>query len=76
MTHQQPMKTDHSIPPFNAMKDADVVVLIHRPEFYGILEDRNGRSTTGRGELIVAKHRNGDTGTVEFGYNKSMTRIE
>jgi replicative DNA helicase len=70
------MKTDHSIPPFNAMKDADVVVLIHRPEFYGILEDRNGRSTTGRGELIVAKHRNGDTGTVEFGYNKSMTRIE
>lgn len=57
-------------------QDADVVVLIHRPEFYGILEDRHGNSTVGRGELIVAKHRNGDTGMVGFGYNRSMTRIE
>lgn len=57
-------------------QDADVVVLIHRPEFYGIYEDRSGTSTRGRGELIVAKHRNGGTGTVYFNYNKSLTRIQ
>jgi replicative DNA helicase len=56
-------------------QDADVVLLIHRPEFYGILEDRHGNPTKGRGELLVAKNRNGGTGTVLFGYNPSLTRI-
>jgi len=56
-------------------QDADVVLLIHRPEFYGMLEDRHGNSTKGRAELLIAKNRNGSTGTVLFGYNESMTRI-
>jgi len=56
-------------------QDADVVLLIHRPEFYGMLEDRQGNSTKGRGELLIAKNRNGSTGTVLFAYNESMTRI-
>ena len=56
-------------------QDADVVLLIHRPEFYGMMEDRQGNSTKGRGELLIAKNRNGSTGTVLFGYNESMTRI-
>jgi len=56
-------------------QDADMVLLIHRPEFYGMLEDRQGNSTKGRGELLIAKNRNGSTGTVLFGYNESMTRI-
>lgn len=57
-------------------QDADVVILIHRPEFYGRNEDMHGNSTIGRGELIVAKHRNGPTGSVYFSYNKSITKIE
>lgn len=57
-------------------QDADLVVLIHRPEFYGRLEDINGNSTKGKGELIIAKHRNGPTGTVYFKYNASVTKIE
>ena len=57
-------------------QDADVVILIHRPEFYGRKEDMQGNSTIGRGELIVAKHRNGPTGSVFFSYNKSITKIE
>ena len=56
-------------------QDADVVILIHRPEFYGMTEDYQGNSTRGRGELIVAKNRNGATGCVYFSHNKSLTRI-
>lgn len=57
-------------------QDADMVILIHRPEFYGIMEDKKGNSTVSRGELIISKNRNGQTGTVFFRHNKSLTKIE
>ena len=56
-------------------QDADTVILIHRPEHYGIDENEDGKSSKGRGELIIAKDRNGPTGTVYFKYNSSLTRI-
>lgn len=40
-------------------QDADIIIFIHRPERYGILEDEEGNSTVGKAEIIVAKHRNG-----------------
>ncbi|MTG97999.1 MULTISPECIES: replicative DNA helicase [Myroides] len=42
-------------------QDADIVSFIYRPEYYKIDEwdDELGGSTTGQGEFIVAKHRNG-----------------
>jgi len=43
-------------------QDADLVAFIHRPEYYGILEDENGNSTQGVAEIIIAKHRNGRIG--------------
>lgn len=55
-------------------QDADVVLLLHRPEIYGILEE-DQQSTVGRGEIIVAKHRDGKQGTIYFGHNDSLTRI-
>ncbi len=42
-------------------QDADVVCFIHRPEYYKMNEDREGRSLIGLAEIIVAKHRNGAT---------------
>lgn len=45
-------------------QDADMVLFLYRPEYYGLTEDDQGRSTIGIGEVIVAKHRNGETGTV------------
>ncbi|WP_299989302.1 DnaB-like helicase C-terminal domain-containing protein [uncultured Pontibacter sp.] len=39
--------------------EADVVLLLYREDYYGIIEDRFGKPTTGRAELIVAKHRDG-----------------
>jgi len=55
--------------------DADIVLLLYRPEQYGILEDENGVNTKGRGELIIAKNKEGKTGSVYFGYNESLTKI-
>jgi replicative DNA helicase len=45
-------------------QDADMVLFLYRPEYYGLTEDEQGRSTIGIGEVIIAKHRNGETGSV------------
>jgi replicative DNA helicase len=47
-------------------QDADMVLFLYRPEYYGLTEDESGRSTAGVGEVIIAKHRNGETGTVQL----------
>ncbi|WP_207531656.1 replicative DNA helicase [Desertivirga arenae] len=45
-------------------QDADMVLFLFRPEYYGLTEDEEGRPTAGVGEVIIAKHRHGETGTV------------
>ncbi len=45
-------------------QDADMVLFLYRPEYYGFTEDESGRSQIGVGEVIIAKHRNGETGIV------------
>jgi replicative DNA helicase len=40
-------------------QDADMVLFIYRPEYYGLTEDEQGNSTEGLAQLIIAKHRNG-----------------
>lgn len=57
-------------------QDADLVILLHRPERYHIRVDPDtGCSTKGMGIATLAKHRNGATGKVYYGYNPSMTNI-
>jgi replicative DNA helicase len=45
-------------------QDADMVLFLYRPEYYGLDQDENGNPTAGIGEVIIAKHRNGETGSV------------
>jgi len=45
-------------------QDADMVLFLYRPEYYGLVEDENGNSTAGIAEIIIAKHRNGELATV------------
>lgn len=45
-------------------QDADQVLFIYRPEYYGITEDEDGKPTQGIAELIVAKNRHGSAATV------------
>ncbi len=47
-------------------QDADMVAFIYRPEYYGFETDEEGNSTQGLAELIIAKQRNGPTGTVKL----------
>jgi replicative DNA helicase len=55
-------------------QDADIVLFIHRPEMYEPL-DKEGNSNEGKAELIVAKHRNGPTGSIDLFFHKSITRF-
>jgi len=54
-------------------QDADMVVFIYRHEYYQILQDEDGNSTIGKAELIIAKHRNGATGSVDVSWVESNT---
>lgn len=57
-------------------QDADVVFLLYRPAMAGLQTDRaSSYPTEGLGVVIVAKNRNGQTGDIYFGHNKSLTRI-
>lgn len=47
-------------------QDADMVLFLYRPEYYGLEVDENNNPTQGVGEVIIAKHRNGETGTVRL----------
>jgi replicative DNA helicase len=57
-------------------QDADMVLFIHRPEYYKITEDENGNSLIGVAELIIAKHRNGATGDVRLRFRQELARFE
>lgn len=57
-------------------QDADMVLFIHRPAYYGLeVTDAKGNPVKNAGELIIAKYRNGPTGTVRFKHNNTLTRI-
>ncbi len=55
-------------------QDADVVMLLHREDYY-----KRGKSdyvTDNKAELIIAKQRNGPTGSVELIFREKFTRFE
>ena len=53
-------------------QDADVVCFIHREEYY----DRDNEDLKGKAEIIIAKQRNGPTGSVNLAYIADYTRFE
>ena len=56
-------------------QDADIVTFIYRPEYYGITEDEDGNPTTGTGEIIIAKHRNGSLGSVRLKFIAHLAKF-
>ncbi|MBI4717832.1 MAG: replicative DNA helicase [Planctomycetes bacterium] len=52
-------------------QDADVVLLIHREEYY----HPDKEECRGLAELIIAKQRNGPVDTVPLSFNKKLTRF-
>ncbi len=53
-------------------QDADVVAFIHREEYY----DRENEDVKGKAEIIIAKQRNGPTGSIQMAYLSDFTRFE
>ncbi|MBX9853369.1 MAG: replicative DNA helicase [Cytophagaceae bacterium] len=56
-------------------QDADMVMFLYRPEYYGITEDEMGSPTNGVGEVIIAKHRNGSLDTVRLRFIGKFTKF-
>ncbi|UCS92988.1 replicative DNA helicase [Echinicola marina] len=56
-------------------QDADIVMFLYRPEYYGINEDEEGNSTLGTGEVIIAKHRSGSLETVRLRFIGKYTKF-
>jgi len=56
-------------------QDADMVLLLHRPEYYGIDVDENGDSTKGRADVIIAKNRSGATRTLKMRFQSEFTKF-
>jgi replicative DNA helicase len=51
-------------------QDADLVLLLHRPEYYDVNDQ------PGIAEVILAKNRNGATGNVKLQFTKNIMRFE
>ena len=56
-------------------QDADMVMFLYRPEYYGITEDENGMPTSGVGEVIIAKHRSGSLENVQLKFIGKFTKF-
>jgi replicative DNA helicase len=55
-------------------QDADQVMFIYRPEYYGITADDQGNSITGMGEIIMAKNRSGSLDSVWLKFIGKFTK--
>ena len=53
-----------------------MVLFVHRPEYYHIYQDENGRDLHGMAQIIIAKHRKGATGDVLLHFRGEFTRFE
>jgi len=54
-------------------QDADMVMFVHRPEYYHIYQDDKGHDLRGMAQLIIAKQRNGATGDVLLEFRSEFT---
>lgn len=57
-------------------QDADVVMFVHREEYYHPREEAQARGLCGLAEIIVAKQRNGPVGDVKLTWREEFTRFE
>ena len=57
-------------------QDADMVLFVHRPEYYRIYQDEKGNDTRGKAQIIIAKHRKGATGDVLLTFKGEYTRFQ
>lgn len=57
-------------------EDSDIVLFVHRPEYYHIYQDDNGRDLHGLAQIIIAKHRMGYTSDVLLAFRGEYVMFE
>ncbi len=57
-------------------QDADMVMFLYRPEYYGFTEDENGNPTYGLAKVLLAKHRAGGTCKMDMRFRANYARFE
>ncbi len=58
-------------------QDADIIMMLYRPEYYqnNLEEEFTEEIYDGKTELIITKHRNGSTGTLEYKFLKEINKF-
>ena len=56
-------------------QDADSVIFLFRPEYYGYEQNEKGEDLAGKAEVIIAKHRSGSCGTIYLKWIASLTEF-
>jgi replicative DNA helicase len=57
-------------------QDADMVMFLYRPEYYGINNDEMGQTIEGETHIHVAKNRSGSTDTIKLRFIKEYQKFE
>jgi replicative DNA helicase len=57
-------------------QDADVVMFVHREEYYYTREEAMEKGICGQADVMVAKQRNGPTGDIKLAWFDKFTRFE
>lgn len=76
-------KRDSKVPQLSDLRDsgsieqdADVVMFLHRPEYYGEQgKDANGQTVMNLANVVIAKNRHGETKTVNMRFIGAYTRF-
>jgi replicative DNA helicase len=56
-------------------QDADMVMFLYRPEYYGIEEDEQGNSLKGTATVIVGKNRHGEAKDIKLAFESDFARF-
>jgi replicative DNA helicase len=57
-------------------QDADLVLSVYRPEYYGFTQDEEGNSAQGLVEVSILKHRNGPLGKIQLRFKAERACFE
>ena len=57
-------------------QDADVIMFVHRDDYYKSGDDDGPSDTAGQAVIIISKQRNGPTGDVDLTWLREFTRFE
>lgn len=57
-------------------QDADLVLFVHRPEYYRLFDDGKGNDMHGKAQIIIAKHRKGGMGDILLDFKGEFTRFQ